>query len=84
MSTPTTADTPLDEMSHDELVAEVRRLRAELETANMPHPAMWANAQQAYGEAKAIGFYYDLPDRAKRAIELLGYLVDIRTWTPAS
>lgn len=86
MSTPTTmtARTPIDEMDREALVAEVQRLREELEGGNLPHPAMWANAEMAVGEAKSVNRYYELPSSVKRAVELLGYLVDIRNWTPQS
>lgn len=70
----------VEEMTAGELRAEVVRLRRELSASGMPHPAMWANAEKIHANAKDHRRYYHLPDSAKRAIEILGYLIDIRNW----
>ena len=82
--TPAPAKKPLEEMTPDELRAEVRRLRLELEGTNMPHPALWAAAKQAVTAAKGISYYTDQKEPTKRAVELLDYFVQIHDWTPGA
>jgi hypothetical protein len=82
-TTQASVDKPIEEMTHEELVAEVQRLRSETDSS-MPHPAVWANAEKLHNKAVNQQGYYSLPDSAKRAVEALGLLVEIRNWDPAA
>ena len=76
----TSTTTPADEMTREELLAEVSRLHGQLNSVNIAHPAVWANAAKLHAVVHKGSGYGLSPESARRALDILGLLIDIHAW----